>query len=1086
MTRKLLPYEYDLIDVLGVTKEEYLEFLAVQAAYEDPKQNTALDIRNDTVAIVLAVIGILLQVASVLLMPKPSLGGGERQTREQRFSPRFGFNSTQELAKYTDVVGIAYTDKSATGNVTGGVRVSGALLWSAVRSYGSNQFLQMMMLLTGGPITSIDPTKSAFGQTAVRDLMTQNNWVYFNDNATGVLRWADELSGNQSNDPTKYGIDADNPYRLQPGNDTNTRVDGFSQAYSPSSANVFGVYSPVPVNVVIYLRNENGNKASKNLGISATGWPSSVNAPITVGTTLKITINSTENPPIDTDFNSDLERTAIDARRGLASAFDDGGIFKMGSARFRVTGVDGVSTDEGKVSVSLVCIEPGHSSSVSYASDEPVDLTAQIVDSPEYIKAQQKINELLNLDERDTDKIVKNVRGLPKDQKFAVTDARSFLRSKKIYEVVVVRQRQGTSNKWKFVRNLTEQEIEQLEDFLELEKTVKIRRDDLYYIKTLTRIEEASYNTIAACHIVDIAIKTSVFKRISGRQRRYGIKGKKGYIESDNGIQLRTSLFLLHYRVSGQSWKTAPGIFAVRRAAEQDNFVYLKFNGGNTAQQWQFRLEPIFDPLAEIKTNKVLRNSAGAVNYFYIQNAGDSETISMGSGQQIYFTGFTRSSFSGMPPLNTAPTGTSEWDLFSLDADTQLQMSLERGPEFSITAVTEQLRQTFDLTKLYKDLALIGFNVFSGKSLQDMRSFSAFVTGGRPVRRLNTSTLTYPAKPDGPTSYAPDIFLDTVLDPVDGIANYARVEGVDTVQLAKTKRFCIANKLYMDTLITDPQNWRQFWASAAPFSLLEFARIGGRETLVPALPYNEKTGAIDRRINVSALFNQGNILEDSYKEEFIDYDSNTQDIIATVIYRSLDSNGIFAVNRSISIQRRDADINAVRQDFDASAFVTNEDQAIKIGKLMCNIRHHVRTAIEFKTYPTTSPISPGAYIYVDVGQNQWDNITTGVIGPGGKLNSPVDTTRINGTKSFLLYKPGSAPYATTALVADNVASTLSDREGYLYVIGTKLKSRRVFRVTEVQMDEEGEVTVRASIYPCSTDDNSLIADFTDSLFTIQR
>lgn len=1103
MTRKLLPYEYDLIDVLGVTKEEYLEFLAVQAAYEDPKQGTALDIRNEPTAIVLFIIGVLLQVASVLLMPKPSVGGGERQTREQRFSPRFGFNSTQELAKYTDVVGIVYTDKSSTGNKTGGVRVSGALLWSAVRSYGSNQFLQMLMLLTGGKITSIDPSKSAFGQTAVRDLMTQNKWVYFNDNATGVLRWADELDDNQATDPTKYGTGSDNPYRLQPGNDTNTRVDGFSQAYSPSSANVFGVYSPVPINVRVYLRDESGNKGSRALGITATGWPTGVNKKIAKGDELKITINSTESPSLDTDFDSDLQRTAFDARRSFASVFDEGGIFKFGSARFRVTDVKGVSTDEGKVVISLVCIEAGHSPSIAYSADEVTDLNAKIVDSPEYTKAQQKLNKLLDLDDRNTDNSVENIRGLPSDQKFVVTDAQSFLRSKQIYEVVlakalgitVVSQRQGTYLRWKFVRNLTEQEIGQLEDFVELEKTVKIDRDALYFIKALTRVEDSLYNTVTACHIVDIAIKVQVFKRISGRQRKYGSKQRKGYIESDNGIQLRTALFLMHYRVAGEQWETVPGIFAVRRAAEQDNYVYIKFKGGATAQQWQFRLEAIMDPLAEIQTNKKLRGSDGSVDYFYIQNAGSAKTISLDSNHKVFFTGLTRASMSGMPPLNTAPDKTNEWDLFSLDADTQLQMSMDRGPEFSVTAVTEQLRQKFDDTKLYKDLALIGFNVFSGKSLQDMRSFSAFVTGGRPVRRLNTSTLTYPAKRDGPTSYAPDIFLDTVLDPVDGIANYARVEGVDTVQLAKTKRFCIANKLYMDTLIADQQNWRQFWASAAPFSLLEFARIGGRETLVPALPYNEKTGAIDRRINVSALFNQGNILEDSYKEEFIDYDSNTQDIIATVIYRSLDSNGIFAVNRSISVQRTDADeANVIRQDFDASAFVTNEDQAIKIGKLMCNTRHYVRTAIEFKTYPTTSPIAPGAYIYVDVGQNEWDNIKTGVIGPGGKLNAPVDNKLSNGTKSFLLYKPGAAPYATDATVTDYVASSLSNKEGYLYVIGNKVKRRRVFRVTEVQMDEEGEVTVRASIYPCDSDDNSLIADFgvddpetgRNSIFTIQR
>jgi hypothetical protein len=73
MTRKLLPYEYDLIDALGVTKEEYLDFVAQQHIYQDPKQGTVLDVRNDplTVSIILAVVGILFQVASVLLMPKP-------------------------------------------------------------------------------------------------------------------------------------------------------------------------------------------------------------------------------------------------------------------------------------------------------------------------------------------------------------------------------------------------------------------------------------------------------------------------------------------------------------------------------------------------------------------------------------------------------------------------------------------------------------------------------------------------------------------------------------------------------------------------------------------------------------------------------------------------------------------------------------------------------------------------------------------------------------------------------------------------------------------------------------------------------
>jgi hypothetical protein len=57
MTRKLLPYEYELIATLGVSKEEYLDFVAQQHIYEDPKEGTALDMRGEATALVLFIIG---------------------------------------------------------------------------------------------------------------------------------------------------------------------------------------------------------------------------------------------------------------------------------------------------------------------------------------------------------------------------------------------------------------------------------------------------------------------------------------------------------------------------------------------------------------------------------------------------------------------------------------------------------------------------------------------------------------------------------------------------------------------------------------------------------------------------------------------------------------------------------------------------------------------------------------------------------------------------------------------------------------------------------------------------------------------
>jgi hypothetical protein len=1125
MTRKLLPYEHDLIATLGITKEEYLDFLAIQQTYTDAKEGTIFDIRNDPVSIVLAVIGIIFQVVSVLLTPRPEIpsitAGGERQTREQRFSPRFGFNSVQELGKYGDTVPLVYTDRSDSGNPNGGVRVAGTLLWSAVRSYGSNQFLQMLMLLTGGQITRVDINKSAFGQTVITDLIAQNKWIYMG--LTGPLHWFNEASFSSDSDPTKYGSANENPYRLQPGIE-NTRVDGFSQAYSPSSSNIFGGYSPVPINVKTYLRNEAGDKGSTDIQITASSqaWNTGALAVIPLNQTLQIRFASTANSPDGATFEDDLVRTAMDTRRTLASVFDDAGIFKLGSARYRTNRITGTTTDEGDFVVDLVCIEAGRAPSLNYTYDEVIDTAQDVINSPDYQRCKRTVDNLLALDQRNTMATAYDSDGnyqydylqyggsIPENERFVVLDAQALLNSGNIYGIESYtanyydydygEERYYTDYRLVFFRAITPAERTDIQRFIELENARQVGSDDLFYLKAITRVEEASYTTVSQCNIVDIALKAQVYRRISGRQQSYGSQRRAGYAASDNGIQQRTSMFLLHYRIAGGAYTTAPGIFVVRRAAEQDNFIYIKFNGGFTPQNWQFRLEPILDPLAEIAKHSFLRQANGLVRYFYLQNSGNAATFNLGSGRTLYFTGFTQDSqTSGLPPLNESANGTNEWDLFSLDADTQLQTSFERGPELAITAVSEQLIQNFT-PALYSNLSLVGFNVFSGKSLQDMRSFSTFITGGKPVRRLRTyfpdengnpwgsaNYNYYPAQPDGPTSFAPDIFLDTILDTQDGIGNYAKINGIDIRQLAITKRFCDANNLYMDALIADRQNWRSFWAANAPFSLLEFARMGGRETLIPSVPYNELTGAIQRQIQVSALFNQGNILEDSYKEEFLDYDSNVQDIIATVIYRSLDSNGTFSVNRSITIQRSDTNpANAILQSFDASAFVTNEAQAILFGKLMCNTRRYVRSAIEFKTFPTTSPISPGSYIYVDIGHNSWDGITAGVVGPGGKLNSPVDNTVRNGSYSFLLYQSGNGVVQTTATVTDNIAAALATREGYLYVLGTKVKSRRVFRVNEVQMDEEGEVTVRGTIFPCDASDNSLIADFSDNLFTIQR
>ena len=1120
--RKLLPYEYDLIDTLGVSKEEYLEFIALQEVYNDPKQGTLLDAQNTwaVAAFVIAIIGVIFQVvATLFLQPKlPSFdtpgGGGQAQRREQKFSPRFGFNSQQDLAKYGDPVNLIYTDTSV--NTRGGVRIAGSLVWSAVRSYGSNQFVQLLMALGGRGIGAIDINKCAFGQTALSDITQQNRWMYFRQNATGFLQWANEINSQYSTDPTLYGSANDNPYRLQTTS-ANTRVDGFSQAYSPASQNVVGVYGIVPINVLVYQRNAAGDKQAAELGIvSSLQWAPL--QPIPVNTAITVTLKDTR-PDVD-----DVNTQAQEARRALASTFDESGIFKLGSARFKVQTVSKGSTDDGDMIVTLSCTEAGYAPPVAHSNQTlegaQEGYRQSVLNSANYVSAKTILTAVQNSDSRifeaglvetsynpDTGGYTYGMtyRAATIDEIFA---SRSIQRA--VYSTASVPYTDYNDN-YSYrdvtvyagneeVRMLTSTEIGAYNFVTDADASIaNYDEDNYFYTKALAKFEEASYQTLQQCHIVDLAVKGRVNKRLSGRQSEYGSERRAGYPVSDNGIKNRTSLFLIKYKEVGKEFAYVPGIFAISRATDNDNFIYLKFNSGFTAiadaRFWQFKLEPVADPLAEIAKHPELRGANGQVSYLYIENSGEPQTW-----DKFQFTGRTIGSASGFPPLNENPSGINEWDLFNLDADTQITSTFDNGPELSLTCVTEQTIQPFsDFPKLYNQLSLIGFNIFSGRNLQDLRSFTAYVTQGRWVKRLRTSGndenntqwgnpgYNYlPATEDGPTCFAPDIFYDSAMDDEDGIGKYANGNAINIEQLAKTKLFCKTNGLYMDGIVADPTSWREFWVGVAPYSLLEFARIGGQETLVPAVPYNALTGAIDRTVNISALFNQGNIIEDSYREEHLDYGSNVQDLIASVTYRDTDVNGIFARNRTVEIRRKDSnEADSIRQTFDLSQFVTNRDQAILYAKLLCNTRHWVRRAVEFRTFPTQDPLSPGAYIYVDIGQNQWDGIRTGMISAGGALNMPLDNSLPNGTYNFLLYQSGSGVLAQSAYVQDGIAATLASQEGKLFVLGTVVKTKRVFRVAEVNMDEEGEVTVRATEYPCTAEGLSQIADFDASLFDVR-
>ena len=142
--RVLLPTEADLCNALGITEEEYFQFLEGVAAKvkERPEAyNLVPDLVNGPLVVAIPyanagaltllgqiVVGVALSVVSYLLTPKPKpmkQGTAERTADMaglKRFAPQFSFNSVQDLANLGDLIPLVFTNQQEIINVGNGTR----------------------------------------------------------------------------------------------------------------------------------------------------------------------------------------------------------------------------------------------------------------------------------------------------------------------------------------------------------------------------------------------------------------------------------------------------------------------------------------------------------------------------------------------------------------------------------------------------------------------------------------------------------------------------------------------------------------------------------------------------------------------------------------------------------------------------------------------------------------------------------------------------------------------------------------------------------------------------------------------------
>ena len=125
--RVLLPYELDLCEALGITPEDYWEFIfsAQETLKERGKEYAHIpDIRNEpitptTLFIINLVVGVSLTAISMLLAPKPK-SPSQRNARRldipgsqgrTRYTKSNNFDSIQQLANLGETIPLIFAER---------------------------------------------------------------------------------------------------------------------------------------------------------------------------------------------------------------------------------------------------------------------------------------------------------------------------------------------------------------------------------------------------------------------------------------------------------------------------------------------------------------------------------------------------------------------------------------------------------------------------------------------------------------------------------------------------------------------------------------------------------------------------------------------------------------------------------------------------------------------------------------------------------------------------------------------------------------------------------------------------------------
>ena len=1059
----LLPQDREIMDITGMSEEEYRWF--VRECYKNQKLRPGEPVALDpgTVGLILTIVGILLQVAGALLAPKPKdqedktpteeTIEGQNVVRRDRFAPKSGFDSFQNVVDMGSVVPIIYCKREGE---YGGLRVNTNLLWSQVLSVGGGQFFKGLFLV-GEAGVEIDYEQIALGNN------TLASYELIEDAQAGrVTLYYTNGGGRISQTDYQRGVEPRNDAgQLEPGAEAGSLVDiysvvettNFCQALQPSNQVEFGVYSHI------------GNNFGYKLGephTAVTHWQQG-----------------------DPDFQrQNNHQKMADAYKGAATFHTRAGFVGDSDAEISVD-IDDVLTyrifNDSDEDLKFFGTGSGAGGQIE-AETNARDVATSIA------SIQRTYDELINIGDmyRAGSAIV--ICTARQDPFISEVDFDGSGNSMEAEFTVI---QPGTVHVW------AENSINKGPAYVDGDGKTGPERDATICSESsqLFRLLVGAFSVERAFRTIEVGLQSNISLRTSGitnfnslvaEERYEGGKVSVGlddsyqaYVDTEfcgglddgdnNGeyrmdiepgtysaADTRYSFFRIFYRdIDSDEFVASTNLYGVRSATGVDVYNYLRFIFADSKRR-EFRFMPVSS--WEIRSG----TATGDLYAIDAHNANEESLAENGFtiefvGEQVELEDFELKAFKN-PNDNNVQLGIAPHDdegEYYVDRYARIAEAFiydgvsttASEPENRISYVNI-ISENTDRPE-YDEMSLVGLNIRSSKELRSLDQLSVYCTQGVIDSHL-----------------FPEIFKDLLTQDRYGTGEFFDEEQIDDSSFSAAAGWTERRNYYFDGAISEKINLRTWGAERARDFLLDLSISGGRFTLNPTVRFNEPEPVV-------AMYSSGNIIEDTLQVNYLDTQDRL-DPIVTVRWReerrgtSLDDRGLFPQIREFSVRRAGVSENAPVIQVDLSNFCTNRRHAEDRAKLECQSKRYITHAVNFKTVPSETGVQAGSIIKLAIETVYYEQPQNGAISSTGEVTSWAPIA--DGTYTALIWN-GERLSEEQLTITDGRAPNFTNS---VFSIQTKDQKAETYKVSSVSFDEDGNVDIEALYWPTTASGESLM------------